>query len=278
MPYKIVLDSAADAVSWAGASEGIVSVPLKINAGSRHFIDDDQLDVEGMVDYLATFKGKSGTACPGVGEWKRALENDDMTFGITITGRLSGSYNAACLAAQALREEAPERQLRIIDSRMTGPAMRLLAERIQELFAAGRSFADICRETDEYQGRVQLTFALESLRNLANNGRVNPAVAKVAGILGIRVVGRATDGELDPFAKCKGERKTFKTMVAEMVAKGYAGGKVRICHVLNECGAKAVANLIKRDFPAADIWCYPARGLDSFYAERNGMIVGYETE
>ncbi|WP_165042833.1 MULTISPECIES: DegV family protein [unclassified Adlercreutzia] len=276
MSYRIVLDSSADAVSWAAPTEEISSVPLRIITDARQFVDDWRLDVGNMVDYLASLHEKSGTACPNVGEWKHALSGSDMAFAITITSKLSGSYNAACLAKEAIERENAQAQIHVIDSRMTGPAMRLIAEKIEQLANAGLPFASICQKIDEYRDRSHLVFALESLRNLANNGRVHPAAAKLAGVLGIRVVGRATDGELDPFAKCKGERKVIKTIFEEMKSKGYDGGKVRISHVFNENAARIMSDLIKREFPQADVlWCQ-ARGLVSFYAERNGLLVGYE--
>ena len=49
-----------------------------------------------------------------------------------------------------------------------------------------------------------LIFVLQSLKNFANNGRVSPAVAKIAGIMGICIIGKASDvGTLEPIHKCR---------------------------------------------------------------------------
>ena len=63
MAFKIVVDSSAN-LSAEGAE--LASVPLTITAGSRSFVDDEALDVQEMMDYLAAYKGRSTTACPGV--------------------------------------------------------------------------------------------------------------------------------------------------------------------------------------------------------------------
>ena len=120
---------------------------------------------------------------------------------------------------------------------------------------------------------------LESMRNLANNGRVNPLIAKAAGLLGIRVVGKASDkGDLEPLDKCRGEGNALTAIVSRMIELGYAGGRIRIAHCLNPQAAGKLQNLIKTKFPDADIEIYPTGGLCSFYAEKGGLLVGFEKE
>ena len=132
-------------------------------------------------------------------------------------------------------------------------------------------------QVKEYTAHTHLLFSLESLRNLANNGRVSPAVAKIAGILGIRVVGRASDvGTLEQLHKCPGERKAVAAIYNEMKKEGYAGGKVRMDHCFNDGIANALKELIIADYPGADIIIGENRGLCCFYAELGGMLVGYE--
>ena len=118
---------------------------------------------------------------------------------------------------------------------------------------------------------------LESMKNLANNGRVSPIVAKFAGMLGIRVIGKASDvGTLEQLEKCRGEAKTLPTIVDQMIRLGYSGGKVKIAHCLNEPAANKLKSLIKQKYHNADIDIYPCRGLCSFYAERGGLLIGFE--
>jgi fatty acid-binding protein DegV len=119
-------------------------------------------------------------------------------------------------------------------------------------------------------------FLLESLNNLANNGRVNRAVAVVAGILGIRLLGRAKEGVIDPVAKPRGYKKALEATFAEMENLGYCGGKLRISYNENETAARALCDMVRAKYPAANVEYYPARALCSFYAERGGIILGFE--
>lgn len=275
MSYKIVVDSSSDLLEMAGVP--LASAPLKITAGEREFVDDAKLDVAEMVEYLRHYTGRSSTACPSAGEWVEAFGDAEHVFCITITSNLSGSYNSALVAKQTYEAEHPGRKVGVLDSLSTGPEMVLMVEKIVELVEQGVDFEDICEQVRAYADSAELLFALGSLNNLARNGRVNPAVAKVAGVLGIRVVGKATEGVLDPRSKCRGEKRSQQEMVRLMESLGYQGGKVRISHCLNPDGAAAMSQLILAKWPQAQIKTWPARGLVSFYAEQNGLLVGFET-
>ena len=173
--------------------------------------------------------------------------------------------------------EFPDRKVCVIDSLSTSGEMELIAEKIREQIDAGHTFEEICEAVKEYQQRTALIFMLESLQNLANNGRVNKIVAKAAGILGIRMVGKASDvGTLEPIEKCRGEKKALAAMADHMVSMGYDGGKVRISHCLNPAAAETFKTNLISAFPGADIQIRPTGGLCSFYAEKGGLLIGFE--
>ena len=275
MNYKIVVDSSDDLLALDGVA--FASAPLKIQAGEREFVDNAELDVAGMVEYLKHYNGRSGTACPSAGEWIEAFGDAEHVFCITITSNLSGAYNSAMVAKDEYESAHPGRKVGVLDSLSTGPEMGLMAEKIRELVEQGEEFEAVCEKVREYAQSVELLFTLGSLNNLARNGRVNPAVAKVCGVLGIRIVGKATDGRLDPQHKCRGEKRSIQQMVSMMKELGYQGGKVRISHCLNPDGAEAMCQAVRAEWPGAVIAVGEARGLVSFYAELNGLLVAVET-
>lgn len=276
MKIRIVADSSADLRTTEDRS--IVSVPLKIMTDNKEYIDDEALDTKVMTEELASYRGKSGSACPGVGDWIEAFGDADWIFGITITSGLSGSYNSARVAKETFEADYPDKKVFIIDSLSAGPELRLVAEKLQELIAEGKEFEDICKTITSYQKRTHLVFCLKSLTNLANNGRVSPAVAKIAGILGIHVVGKASDeGTLEQQDKSRGEKKALLTLFKNMKELGYCGGKVRIHHCFNEEAAKQLKEMLVQAFGNVDIKIGITRGLCSFYAEAGGLLVGFES-
>lgn len=276
MQFKIVADSSADLLSMGGVD--YTSVPLTITSGSKSYVDDANLDIPQMIEDLKAYKGRSLTACPGTGLWLDAFGDADEVICVTITSGLSGSYNAACVAAEEYMKAHPGRKAWVLDSLSAGPELALMIEKIIELHNQGLAFDDLCKEMEAYRDQhTNLTFSLESLRNLVNNGRVSPATAALAGLLNIRIVGIASvEGTLQPVHKCRGEKRTYDGLISVMREHGFKGGKVRIAHCMNEAGAQTMAALITAQWPSADIQVYPLRGLCSFYAEERGMLIGYE--
>ena len=275
MTFRIVVDSSADLITTEDKS--VVSVPLIIMTEHKEYVDDETLDVKGMTDDLAAYHGKSGSACPGVGDWLDAFGDADRIFCITMTSNLSGTYNSALVAKETFESENPGKKVCVIDSLSTGPEMKLIKEKIEELLSEGKSYEEICDAVAEYQKSTHLVFMLKSLTNLANNGRVNPAVAKIAGVLGIHLVAIASEvGTIEQKAKSRGEKKAIISLWNQMKELGYKGGKVIIDHCFNEEAAKQLAEMIKNEFANAVIKIGTTRGLCSFYAEQGGMIVGME--
>lgn len=275
MTFQIVADSSSDVLSLPHVS--YAQVPLAIRAGGVTYVDDAALDVSGMVDALRAGKGKSSTACPGLEDWLNAFGDAERVICVTITSALSGTCSAAKVAAREYEETHPGRRAYVLDSLSTGPEMRLILEKLDELAAPDADFDAVVQEIEAYRRHTHLLFCLQSLHNLVVNGRVNAAVGALVGLLGIRVIGQASaKGELEIVAKARGEKKAQKAVWSAMSAHGYAGGKVRITHCRNAEGAEALARTIREAWPGADVSVGPARGLCSYYAEEGGLLVGYE--
>ena len=274
MRIKIVSDSAANMYALDGVA--FQSAPLKIVTNEKEYVDDVDLDVAAMVEELSTYKGRSGTACPGVGDWLEAFEGYDEIYCVTITSVLSGSYNSAMTAKQQFEEENPGKKVYVVDSFSAGPEMKLHVEKLKQWILEGKPFETICKEIEEYKKNTTLMFSLESLHNLANNGRVNPAVAKIAGLIGIRMVGDADGGQLNPLYKCRGEKKAIPTIFEHMKKLGYQGAKVIVDHCFNEKAANALKDLVRGEFPNAEFVIAPTTALCSFYAEKGGLMIGFE--
>jgi len=272
---RIVADSSADLFEWPGAA--FACAPLKIVTAEKEYVDDEHLDVAQMVETLLHYKGKSSSSCPNPEDWLRCFGDAEEVFCVTITATLSGSYNAACAAKGIYEEQHPDRKVFVLNSLTAGPEMKLLVEKIKELVDRGLSFEQIAEEVTAYSRNTALLFMLESMKNLANNGRVSHLVAKAAGLLGIRVVGKASDrGDLEPLDKCRGEKKALDAIVQHMKDLGHTGSRVRIAHCLNQEAALGLKERILARFPKAWVEIYECGGLCSFYAEKGGLLVGFE--
>ena len=272
--FKIVADSSSDMTKLKNVD--FESAPLKIITDDKEYVDDKELDLETMIKDLREYKGRSSSSCPSPMNWYDAFGDADYVFCVTITSKLSGSYNAACLAKADYEERYPERKVHVFDTLSAGPEMRLIIEKIRDCIVEGMEFDAICEAVENYSKNTALYFMLESLNNLANNGRVNPAVAKMANMLGIRIVGKAHEGELKPLLKCCGEKKALAALVERIENAGYNGGKLRIAYCMNEEVARKLATEFRRKYDESDIKIYHTGGLCSFYAEKGGLLIGFE--
>jgi len=274
MSFRIVSDSSSNVLSMGDSN--YTTVPMKVVA-DKEYIDDANLDLAGMVEGLKNYKGKSGSSCPNVGEWIEAFGDSAYIFGITITKNLSGSYNAAQQAAETYMEEHPGRKVYIIDSLSAGPEMIMIAEKIRQCEAEGYDFETTRQKVLEYHNHVHTMFCLESMMNLARNGRVPMAVAKIAGMLGIRVVGDVKGGQITPVHKPRGAKKATQIIVEMMKERGFRDGNIlRVAHCFGEEPALALRDAILAEFPNTRFQLEPTGALCSFYAEAGGLMIGFE--
>jgi len=275
MSIKIVSDSSSNIFHLEGIH--YTTVPMKVIAGEREFIDTPELDLQDMVETLKNHKGKSGSSCPNVQEWLDAFEGDEDIFAITISRNLSGSYNSAKRAAEEFMQTHPGRKAFVFDSMSAGPEQIMLVEKMKELILAGRDFDTVREQVLDYQNRTHILFCLESLTNLARNGRVNPAVAKIAGVLGMRVVGDAQNGQIIPIHKPRGHKKAMQTLVDMMVERGMEDGDlVRVAQCFAQSQAEDLKAATLARFPNCRFIIEPTTALCSFYAEAGGLMIGIE--
>lgn len=272
---KIISDSSCDLFDLKNVE--FSSAPMKIITADKEFVDDISLDVDGMVDYLYQYKGKSTSSCPNTTDWLEAFGDADDIFCVTITSGLSGSYNSACVAKQIYETENEGKRVHVFDTRSAGPEITLIIEKIEECVKLGMPYEDVCEAVEEYMKKTGLVFMLKSLKNFANNGRVSPIVAKLVGIAGICIVGKASnEGTLEPMHKCRGERRSLETLADDLETEGFRSGKISIGHCQNESAAKQLKELLLEKFKNVQIEIHKLKGLCSFYAEKGGVLVGFE--
>ncbi len=272
---KISIDSASNYRTIEGIDFSIA--PLSINTDEREFVDDETFIAEEMLTYLEHTKLSSRSSCPSIDTWIKSFGDADEVIVIALASALSGSYNSAVMAANQWKEDHPDSKIFALDTTSIGPVEKLCVEYIIEN-KDKMSFDELTKNLDEYcHKNLKIGYSLKSLKNLANNGRINPTVAKIAQTLKIQIVGDFSDeGLLVPKDKVRGGKKAVETLYKNMKEAGYKGGKLRIDHVLALEAATALEALVRTDFPDADIVIDETTALCSFYAQRGGLVIGYE--
>lgn len=279
MKYAIIVDSSCDLyIDDNYTNDTFMSrVPLRLRIGEKEYTDNFSLDIKSFMKEMRDYPGATGSAAPSPEEWYNEYKKADEVFAVTITSALSGSCSSAMAGKNMLLEEYPDKKIHIIDSKAAGPGLTLIVRKLQEYIEQRLSFEEIVEKITEYCKKIKVFFILESMDNLVKNGRVSAISGKLAGILGIKILGQASEeGTIELMHKARGKEAIYKKTIQNMLAKGYQGGKIIISHCFNEEKVKYIIDELKAYFPMERVEIMPTSGLCSYYAEERGIIIGFE--
>lgn len=276
--WHIVSDTSCDLHSLEGG-EGVFdfeTIPFTIRIGSREYVDNEDMPVEEMLTANENHSEMAQTSCPSPEDWRAKFAPEGPVVAFTISSALSGSYNSACTAKQMLQEEDPGKQIAVIDSKATGPETAMLVLKAREMILAGKDFGDIEAALNREAEKIHTIFALASYHNLIKAGRVSRLIGFIAGHLGFWGIGIGSDeGEISIRGKARGDKSMIRFLTEEIKKIGPAGKEIRISHCLNEKCAAALKEQLEETFRGIRVTLMKTRGLDSFYAERRGLIIGF---
>ena len=276
--WHIVSDTSCDLHSLEGG-EGVFdfeTIPFTIRIGSREYVDNEDMPVEEMLTANENHSEMAQTSCPSPEDWRAKFAPEGPVVAFTISSALSGSYNSACTAKQMLQEENPGKQIAVIDSKATGPETAMLVLKAREMILAGMDFGDIEAALNREAEKIHTIFALASYHNLIKAGRVSRLIGFIAGHLGFWGIGIGSDeGEISIRGKARGDKSMIRFLTEEIKKIGPAGKEIRISHCLNEKCAAALKEQLEEMFRGIRVTLMKTRGLDSFYAERRGLIIGF---
>lgn len=270
---KIIVDSSCD-IELDNTSKYIIEkVPFIISSEQKDYIDEG-LNVEAMFSEIDSVPGKVTTSCPSIGKFYDKINGCDGYVLITISQKLSGSYNAAYKAMEMALEDGVK-NIHVIDSKSAGSKLSMLVIKLTELINMGLEFDEIVEEIEKYNKTVNTIFALKSFKNLARNGRIKKATAFLAMVLGIFGIGEEDDGEIKMVKKVKGKRLLLHDLANVISSKVGGAKEIIITHCLNSELANMLKEKLESLIEGVKVKVLETKGLCSFYAENGGLIIGY---
>ena len=276
--WHIVSDTSCDLFSLEGGEGAFdfATIPFSIRIGDREYLDDENISVEEMLTANENHAEMAQTSCPSPEDWREKFSPEGPVLAFTISSALSGSYNSACTAKMMLQEENPDKPIAVIDSKATGPEVAMLILKAREMILEGRKFDEIETALNREAEQIHTIFALASYRNLIKAGRVNRLIGFIAGHLGFWGIGIGSEkGEIAIRGKARGDKSMIRFLLDEMKKIGTTKKEIRISHCQNEKCAVTLKEQIEEAFRGVKVVLMETRGLDSFYAERRGLIIGF---
>lgn len=277
MSYKIIGDSCTDLPIDLKNDATIQLVPLSMQIEDEIIVDDSTFNQIEFLRKMAASKECPKSSCPSPESYMAAFEGADDVFVITLSSKLSGSYNSAELAKKLYLEEHPGKNIEVIDSKSASAGQTLLVYKLKELLDKGNSFQETVKLVNAFRDSMQTKFVLESLENLRKNGRLNNITAVICSALNIKPIMGATDGEIVKLDQARGIERALLKMI-KFVEEDVKDAKDRILgitHCNNYERALFVKEEMLKRIPFAKCFIADTNGIASLYANDGGIIISY---
>lgn len=276
MSYKIVVDSCCELPEELKKDPHFESVPLGLEVGDYHILDDENFDQKTFLAKVAACPTCPKSSCPSPERFMNAYKCDaDNIYVVTLSAKLSGSYNSAVLGANLYHEQYGEKNIHVFDSESASCGETQIALKVMELEEAGFSFADVVEQGEKYRDEMHTYFVLDNLETLRKNGRLSNVKAMVASTLSIKPIMISDGGQIAQQGQCIGMKKALAKLADYLVAEvpGLLGKRLMITHCNAPQRAEHMKELLLKKAQFKDIIILDTAGISSMYANDGGIIV-----
>ena len=213
MAIRIITDSTCDITREDQEKHNIKIIPLTVNFADASYEDGVDITNEQFFEKLEASKVLPTTSSVApqtfTNAFKECLDAGDEIVGIFISGEVSGTYHAACMAKDSLDSD----RIHLVDSRNTTLAMALLVYEAVKNRDEGMPAAEIADHIRSLTPKVRLMAMVNTLKYLHKGGRLSLTSAVIGEVLGIKPIASIVDGKVAAIGKARGIPATFKAML-----------------------------------------------------------------
>ena len=277
MSYKIIGDSCLDLTEEMKKDSHFQMIPLTLQVDDVQVIDDETFDQKRFLELVKNSPNCPKTACPSPETFKKAYacEEEDV-YVITLTSKLSGTYNSALVGKEMYEEEYGPKNITVIDSWSASAGELRLALFIEELCKAGTPFEEVVKKVEDFKtNQMKTFFVLETLDTLRKNGRLTGLQAFFATTLNIKPVMGAEEGTIIKLDQARGINKGLSRMCS-IAVKSVPDPENRIA-VVAHCNNADRAKLVKEELlklaPFKQVVITATAGVATVYAGDGGIVM-----
>ena len=206
MAVQFIIDSASDILPGEARELGLIHLPLTVLFGEETYRDAVDLTHEGFYEKLVENDVLPTTSQIPPGEfaaaYEKVVEAGDEAVVITLSGKLSGTYQSAVIAAEGYKD-----RIFVVDSENVTIGERILVQLGLVLRNQGLSAREIAARLDEEKRNIRLLALLDTLEYLKKGGRISAATAFAGGLLSIKPVIAVEDGLVAMKGKARGSKQ-----------------------------------------------------------------------
>lgn len=213
MSIQIITDSASDITDHV--REDITVLPMTITFGDTSYQDGVNLSHQDFYERLIENGELPTTSQIPPYDFEtaiqKALSEGKEVIVITMSAKLSGTYQSACIAASE-----SDGKVFVVDSENVTVGERALVEYALQLKDQGMDAPSIVEKLEADKKNIHLIALLDTLEYLKKGGRVSKAVAFAGGILSIKPVVAIVDGDVTILGKARGSKQGNNFLVQKI--------------------------------------------------------------
>lgn len=214
MTVGIVTDSSCDLGDDELEGLDVEIVPLFIRFGTDDFVDREEITVEDFYRRLATVDELPQTAAPPPGRFEQAFTRFldagcEAVVCINLSSAISATMQSAVQAADSIRAERSDADIRVLDSKSVTAGLGTLVLQAARMASAGDDADAIEAFTADASARTHVFGTLDTLENLRKGGRIGGAQAMLGSMLSIKPIIDISSGEVEEAAKQRTRRKAL---------------------------------------------------------------------
>lgn len=277
---KIIVDSGCDISTEYAQQNNITLVPLVITLDNIEYIDDYNLDTEMLVDKIASCSKIGGSACPSPNSYLQAFQGGENIFVITLSSKISGSYNSACLAKDIYLEENSNANIYIIDSETASSGQCFILDELIHLIETENNFRDICNKIDKVVENASTFFILDDMSTLIKNGRIKGLKALLIEKLNLKLIMTEKSGEIIQHDVVRGTKKSIQKLA--LTVKKFSETKLCKNLYITSCFAQDKVNQLLTYLKEngcfdnfSKIIVNNSRGISTLYANKGGIVLTF---
>ena len=278
MEYQIITDSCTDFDEELPDSLGEISrVPFKIMVDNKE-MEDKNLDISSLINQMQSSISRISTACPSPYDFYSAFKKSTENFVVTISSKLSGSYQSALVAMGMMEEDNQPHTVHVIDSKSASAGQTLVVLKLKKLLGQSLDHEQVVQRINEYITGLTTLLLPESIENLARNGRINGFKAMVGKVLHVvPILGANCDGEIVLKGRAFGGKQAEEKLI-RMIASSVVDVKntiLAITYVDAREKAERMRELIQDQLHFKEIHIFRASGLSTVYTDKGGLVFAF---
>ena len=225
---SVIADSVGQVPADLTRELDISVVPYAIMIQGISYLDGVDLQPDVLYQRMRIEKVIPKTSAPSPGSYLKTLL-DSINKGarsillVCVSSNLSGAYNIACEAVDLFREEHPDIDIEVFDSKTAAIAEGYIAIQAARAAKAGMDLAGVIQVAREVQKQVGVVVSFDTLEYLALGGRIGKAAYLLGNLIDIKpIISLDSEGFVEPIGKVRGNQRAFEAII-EHVEKMTAG-------------------------------------------------------